>query len=168
MGAALLPPRGWAQIQRLSEKGVSDETLAEKYGVPKAAIRLRRHRGKWLTPARLEEAKAVALAKAESRAVSTGAMKRMIQGDDGEGGMGHVVEEIASLEEAGSLHFARLASTALTKKKSLTIRSVGDAVAAIKGLRTVAGKDKDAAISVNIGSWGAGSMRTVGGDLFDA
>ncbi len=168
MGAALLPPRGWAIIRRASEHGVSDETLAEKYDIPKAAIRLRRHREKWLSPARLEEAKAVALAKAETRTVTGAALKRMKQVDESEEGMGHVVEEIASLEEAGSLHFARLASTALTKKKSLTIRSVGDAVAAMKGLRTVAGKDKDAAISVNIGSWGAGSMRTVGGDLFDA
>lgn len=167
MPAALLPPRGWAALRRASEAGVSDETLAAKYSVPKAAIRLRRSRQKWLTPARLEEAKAVALTREQHKRVSTGAVTRMIQDPDNEEGTGHVVEEIASLAETGQLHFARLASKALTKKKSLSIKTMGEAVAAVKGLRTVAGMDKEAQISVNIGAWSAGSMRTVGADLYD-
>lgn len=167
MGAALLPPKGWAALRRASEAGVSDEALAAKYKVPKAAIRLRRHREKWLSQARLEEAKTVALTKAQHQHVSTDAMKRMKQVPEDEGVTDDVVTEIAGLAETGQLHFARLAYGALAKTKSLKIKGVGDAVAAVKGLRTVAGMDKETAVSVNIGAWSASSMRTVGADLFD-
>jgi hypothetical protein len=124
-------------------------------------------REKWLTQARLDEAKAVALTKEKHKRVATTAMARMAQDPDNEEGTGHVVEEIAHLAETGQLHFARLASKALTKTKSLRIKGMGDAVAAVKGLRTVAGMDKEAPISINIGAWSAGSMRTVGADLYD-
>jgi hypothetical protein len=167
MGASLLPPSGWAQLKRASEAGVSDPVLAKKYDVSERAIRVRRHREKWMTPERLEEMKQERAMKESNKRVATGAMKRMKQGDDGEGGMGHVVEEIATLAESGSLHFARLAESALRRKKSLTIRTVGDAVAAAKGLRSVAGLDKEAVVTMNFGAWGANSIRDIGGDLYD-
>lgn len=55
----------WQEIRKASEQGVSDVALEEQYGVPRNAIKQRRFREDWITPAKLAEAAEIASIKAK-------------------------------------------------------------------------------------------------------
>jgi hypothetical protein len=53
MGSALAVD--WTEIRKCSEAGMSDEDIASRFGIEdKTAIRMRRSREKWLTPAAIQ------------------------------------------------------------------------------------------------------------------
>lgn len=170
MPASLLPHSVWQkEIRVASEAGVSDRVLSERYGVPEATLRSRRLREKWLSPHRIDAERARVQLEESTKRVSTGAMQRMqrLEGKGAKGGaVGIVAETLTTLAEEGTLHFARLAHGALTRRKLLTVAGVSDACTLVKTLRSTAGLDKDA-INITVGSWSAASMRTVGANLGD-
>lgn len=54
MGSALAV--NWDEIRKASEQGVDDMRLCEAFeGLTRESIRVRRHREKWLTPAKIEQ-----------------------------------------------------------------------------------------------------------------
>lgn len=54
-------PVDWSEVRRASELGVSDIEIMAKFGIPDGtAIRQRRWREKWVTPAKIQEQKEIA------------------------------------------------------------------------------------------------------------
>lgn len=168
MPVATLTDDQWREIRIASEAGVEDKELAEAWGVEKNAIHQRRWREKWLTPraVAMQRAEQEARAKAANgakaiRAVSEG-------GKIGQNALEIVAEKVRNYAESGTLRIAKLAHESLQSVESLQIRTWNDASTAYGTLRKAAGMDKESQIQINVGSWGAASIREVGEDMFDS
>ncbi len=171
MPAALLPPRGWAEIRTASEAGVTDRELSERYEVSEESIRKQRQRNKWLTPQAVEKERIRLAQNGGLSNLSPSSMSRQSRNErkkaGKEGAIAVVAENLTTLAEEGSLHFQKLAHRAITSKKRLHIDGVSDAVSLVKTMRTVAGIDKDGGVQINVGSWGAAATKVEVHELGD-
>ena len=133
------PAPDWVSIRRCAELGVPLKTLAEKFGVNYEAVKKRNQREDWLTPAKIEEARAQKLAsvpppslKDDSAAVVKGTIAEM----------GQELQTTVLSKTLAALRKADLAS--------LPIASWQDAKTAVDVGLKAAGLDSAAAPAVSI------------------
>ena len=149
MPSPKLSPEAWKQVQIASEAGCTDEELTRVYGITRNAIKQRRWREKWNTPAVLAReaemkrnaSKLSHITAASVTSVTEGAKTaQMILSERGEHGSLLASQLLLSLLER--------AAKAPDRVRPLT--SVGDVSVALNGIRKAAGMDKQEQQSVSV------------------
>lgn len=147
MNSVLTVSPDWQAIRMASIRGVPDKTLAESFGVTRAAIRKRRERERWpggakKAPPPLTESRSLAASGEAAEAIATASLAEI-----GERNALLIAREVAKLIQrtfAGGM-----------------IQAPGtwpELVQAHKMLESATGRNKSGAVTVSVGgmAWGSG------------
>ncbi len=157
MGSALAVD--WSEVRKCSEAGMPDDEIATAFDIENNAIRQRRFREKWITPAAIEQAAIIAQAKAKARGIGNQSVTAVTKGD----ALANLGESLLRNGERGTLLLSQIALASLERAmgedgpKIDPLASIGDVMTAGKAVRLAAGMDRQDATQVNvsIGGWQA-------------
>ena len=163
MPAAKLSPSAWNEVKQASEAGVSDAKLVETYPITAAAIRKRRSREQWQTPANAEQAVQLAKVKGQHKVTNNATVTSVTSAPQ------TVAQTLVANAETGSVKASELILALLSKAdpaRLAALQDVRDVATAGVTLRTLAGLDKPQ-VNVAVGAsffgdessaWGQGAI----------